>query len=173
MIAYAVSDLADRPEHFSDYIAQVPLPDLAAGLASQLDLAGHLDLARLRQRFFVGYAPGKWSAASVLVHLADTERVFSYRALRIARGDATALPGFDQDLFAEHDNAAGRDIDAIIAELRAVRTATIALADGLDLAGLRRSGICSGIAISAGALLFAIVGHHQHHLRVLRERYLA
>src|SRR6266436_6486698 len=42
------------------------------------------------------YAPGKWSAKEVLGHVCDSERVFAYRALRIARADATPLAGFEQ-----------------------------------------------------------------------------
>lgn len=169
MIRYAISDLADRPERFGDYVAQAPLPDLAGALAAHRPFATLLPALDLQR----AYAPGKWSAASVLLHLADTERVFAYRALRIARGDATPLPGFDQDLFAANDDAGGRDLASLCAELDAVRAATIALADGLGAEALARRGVCSGISVSAGALLFAITGHHQHHLQVLRERYAA
>jgi hypothetical protein len=117
MIRFAIADLADRPERFGDYVAQAPMPDLAGALASQRPITPLLPELDLRR----AYAPGKWSAASVLLHLADTERVFAYRALRIARGDTTPMPGFDQDLFAANDDTGGRDLASLGAELDAVR----------------------------------------------------
>ena len=117
------------------------------------------------------YAAGKWSVGEVIGHVSDSERVFAYRLLRIARGDQTPLPGFDQDVVAAHSNAATRGIGDLIDELVAVRKATLALVRSLDEAALNRRGSVNNWTLSARALAFIIAGHFQHHATILRDRY--
>lgn len=118
------------------------------------------------------YAPGKWTLAESLVHVADTERVFAYRLLRIARGDATPLPGFDQDAWVPLCGAATRTLADILTELEAVRTANLCLIRALDDAAALRTGTASGNPISVRALVWMIAGHFAHHLELTRTRYL-
>jgi uncharacterized damage-inducible protein DinB len=117
------------------------------------------------------YAEGKWSVKEVLGHVADTERVFSYRLLRIARADRTALPGFDEKRWAEEAPHRHRSMEAIVSELLAVRVATLALIGSLDPAALERSAEANGTPVTARALCWILAGHTAHHLGVLRERY--
>jgi len=119
------------------------------------------------------YAEGKWSLAEALVHMIDTERIFQYRALCIARNDKTPLPGFDQDNYVPFSNAANRSKKDLIEEYRAVRDATITLFNSFDDEAINRIGIASGSKMSVRALGFIISGHQAHHVRVLKERYLA
>lgn len=119
------------------------------------------------------YAPGKWTLAESLVHVADTERVFAYRLLRVARGDTTPMPGFDQDAWVPLSGAGERTLPEIVAELTAVREATLALVRSLDDAALMRVGVASGHPVSARALVWMIAGHMAHHLTITRERYLS
>lgn len=119
------------------------------------------------------YAEGKWSLAEALVHMIDTERIFQYRALCIARNDKTPLPGFDQDNYVPFSNAANRSKKDLIEEYRAVRDATIALFNSFDEEAITRIGLASGSKMSVRALGFIISGHQAHHVRVLKERYLA
>jgi hypothetical protein len=119
------------------------------------------------------YAPGKWTLCEVLGHLADSERVFSYRALRIARGDKTPLAPFDQDLFAANAPYADADVESLIEELRHLRAATVALYSRLNEEAWMRRGTSSGFPnYTTRAFAYLTVGHERHHLRVLRERYL-
>jgi len=118
------------------------------------------------------YAPGKWSIKEVLQHLIDGERVFAYRALRIARNDTTPLPGFDENLFAETCHADRRTPASLIAEYKAVREATVHLFNSLEEEDLDRIGTASNHPASPLAIAFIIAGHEQHHLGVIRERYL-
>jgi len=119
------------------------------------------------------YAEGKWSLAEALVHIIDTERIFQYRALCIARNDKTPLPGFDQDNYVPFSNAANRSKVDLIEEYTAVRNATIALFNSFDDEAINRIGLASGSKMSVRALGFIISGHQAHHVRVLKERYLA
>jgi hypothetical protein len=117
------------------------------------------------------YAPGKWSVREVIGHLSDTERVLTYRLLRIARGDKTPLPGFDEAAFAAVSNADRRDVGDLTDELTAVRHSTLALVQSLDEGALDSRGTVNAWALSARALVFIVAGHFAHHSKALRERY--
>ena len=117
------------------------------------------------------YAPGKWSVRQVVGHLIDVERVFAYRALRIARADVTPLPGFSEDAWAESSGADARTLADLVAEYRAVRGATLALFESFDDAASLRRGTANGHPISVRALPFLIAGHERAHVAMLRERY--
>ncbi len=157
--------------YYSGYIAKAPEGDMIAHLTQQMAEAARLlgdlsDEVGLRR-----YAPGKWSVKEVLGHLIDTERVMAYRMLRIARGDATPLPGFDQDTFVPAGAFDRRAMEDLIEEYASVREATIRLLGGLDGASLERRGVANGCPVSARAIAFIIAGHELHHLGVLRDRY--
>jgi hypothetical protein len=117
------------------------------------------------------YAEGKWSVAAVIGHVSDAERVLAYRLLRIARGDETPLPGFDEKIFAANSNADTRSLDDLLNELAAVRASTLTLVRSLGSEALTRRGVVNHWTLSVRALAFIIAGHFQHHLNVLRERY--
>ena len=123
-------------------------------------------------RLNYAYAEGKWSLAEALLHIIDTERIFQYRALCIARNDKTPLPGFDQDDYVPFSNAAKRSKTDLITEYKTVRDATISLFASFDDEALVRLGTTSGSKMSVRALGFIICGHQAHHVRVIQERYL-
>lgn len=157
--------------YYAGYIAQSPEGDLAAHLELQMGevrrLLGGLGEGAAEAR----YEPGKWSVKEVLGHLIDTERVMAYRLLRIARGDATPLPGFDQDAYVPVGGFDRRPVGDLLDEHSAVRDATIRLIRSLDDAALERRGVANDHPVTARAIVFIIAGHERHHLRVLRERY--
>jgi len=162
----------EHPPFYAGYIAEAPGKDLLGVLEKQVDewraaLKG-LPAARAGHR----YAPGKWTFRELVAHVADSERVFSYRLLRFARGDATALPGFDENVFAKACEAESRPLPECLDELAAVRAATVALVRPMSDGQMTRRGTANGKEISARALAWTIAGHAQHHLGVLRERYL-
>jgi uncharacterized damage-inducible protein DinB len=117
------------------------------------------------------YEPGKWSVREVVGHMADTERIMAYRALRIARGDETPLPGFDQDVFMASSGFDARTLQDLADEFAAVRRSTVALVASLDDAALARRGTASGNPVTVRALVGIIAGHELHHLAILKERY--
>jgi hypothetical protein len=158
---------------YHGYIAQVPGEAIGVYLETQLTelerVLAPLDESGARSR----YAAGKWSIKEVVGHLADSERIFGYRLLRIGRGDGTPLPGFDENAYVPAGDFDARPLASVLDELRAVRQSTTALAHGLPANAWSRRGEASGKVISARALAYIIVGHLTHHERVLRERYLA
>ena len=165
----------DRPqasefnEYYARYVGKVsgdPVAALKGQMAAFEKLRG-LPESTGEHR----YAEGKWSVKEVLGHMADTERLFSYRLLHIARGDAAALPGMDEKVWSASAPHASRRIADVADEMIAVRRATIALVESLDAAAAARTGVASGFPVSARALVWILPGHAQHHLDVLTDRY--
>ncbi|MRH99318.1 DinB family protein [Kriegella sp. EG-1] len=118
------------------------------------------------------YDEGKWTIAEVLLHIIDTERVFQYRALRIARGDKTPLPGFEQNDYVPNSFADRRSIKSLLEEYIIVRKSTISLFNHFNRQTLQLKGVSSNSAISVAAIGFIIAGHQKHHRNIIRERYL-
>lgn len=118
------------------------------------------------------YEPGKWTIKDMLVHMADSERIFIYRALRFSRGDETPLVGFEESLYAEHACANDREKEDILREFSLVREASIAFVESLSDEALNRKGTANGYPLSVRVLVNLLYGHHKHHLNILRERYL-
>jgi hypothetical protein len=118
------------------------------------------------------YAPGKWTLAESLVHVADTERVFSYRMLHVARGDTAPLPSFDQDAWVPFSGASMRTLSEILTEIDVVRASTLSLAHSLSDEAFLRVGTAGGNPVSARAMVWIIAGHFAHHLEITRDRYL-
>ncbi|MEO5997112.1 MAG: DinB family protein [Chitinophagaceae bacterium] len=107
-----------------------------------------------------------------LVHIIDDERIYAYRALRFARNEKINLPGFDQDIFALYSGADDRNLDNIFAEYETVRSATIALFNGLPEDSLDRMGTADENNSSVRALIYHIAGHEVHHIEFIKENYL-
>lgn len=159
-------------EYYGKYIALVPDGNVRDHLRTQLfetvALLENVPEAKADQP----YGPGKWTLKESLLHMSDAERVFSYRMLRISRGDETPLPGFEQDDWVPRSCANDRPLSSLLMEFAAVRAATLALVDALPPEAWLRKGTASGKAISARALAYIAAGHERHHVKIFRERYL-
>jgi hypothetical protein len=162
----------EHAPYYGKYIEQVPDGDLLALLARQHEETQALLRGIPRGRWGHRYEPGKWSIAEVAGHLADTERVFGYRALRFARADATPLPGFDENAWTPPSGYDARPLPDIADEFKAVRNATVAFVKGLDDQAIARRGSANGQEITVRALIWIIAGHERHHVKILKERYL-
>ena len=158
-------------DFYAGYIALVKgddaLVSLRAGGAETAALLRSVDPALADH----AYAPGTWTLAQVAQHMIDTEWVFTYRALRIARGDQTPLPGYEQDDYAV--TAPRRSLADLAASVETTRAATLDVLGALPEADLVRIGTASGHPLSARAAAWITAGHEQHHLAIVRERYLA
>lgn len=159
-------------DFFNSYIGNANTSDLLSALAASEEYIVNFMLSLKEQQLNHRYQPGKWSIKEMLVHMADTERIFAYRALRFARKDRTELPGFDENAYADVSKADARPITSILAEYAAVRQATIELFKTFDEEMLAETGIASGKKVSVRALGFAILGHEIHHLNIIKQRYL-
>jgi uncharacterized damage-inducible protein DinB len=154
------------------YVALAPvLDDPVRQLAVQRDAVRSLFAHLTDERAAYRYGPEKWSVRDVLGHICDAERIFAYRLLRIARGDQTPLPGFDENAYVPAAAFNRRPIADVLDEWMAVRGATIALVRGLPEAAWARRGVANSQAATARGILYVLVGHVEHHLRVLDVRY--
>jgi hypothetical protein len=165
-------DTSEYAAPFETYVSKVPAGNLLDILEDQRRETQKLLAGIPERRALHRYEPGKWSIKEVVGHVTDAERVFSYRALRFARGDQTPLAGFDETAYTPAGKFDARPLPHLAAELDAVRHATIALFTGLDPDVLARRGVASNKDVSVRALAYIIAGHERHHVGILRERYL-
>ncbi len=171
------TSLRARPEpseyapFYHGYVASVPDGDVVAlareGGRALLDAVATVPEDRGGFR----YAEGKWSIREVIGHLIDAERIFTYRALRVARGDRTPLASFDENAYVKTAGSDARTLGALANELEAVREASVLLFESLPDEAWARSGVASDREVSLRALAYITSGHSRHHLRILRERY--
>jgi uncharacterized damage-inducible protein DinB len=178
MATTSIEHRATRPDaseynpYYGKYIQQVPDGDVVKTLVSQAPEFLSLVRSLAEDRGGHRYAPGKWSIREVIGHVADGERIFAYRALRFARGDQTALPGFDENAFVANAHFDDRSLESLASELEAARTATVAFFDTLTADEWARGGTASNYPVTVRALAWIIAGHERHHLAILRDRYL-
>ena len=118
------------------------------------------------------YAQNKWTIKEILVHIMDDERIYAYRALRIARNDKTPLPGFEQEDYIPFSKANKRSLNNIFQEYKTIRNATLSLFASLNKEDLMRIGTANNHPVSVRALAYHIAGHELHHVNVIKERYL-
>jgi hypothetical protein len=156
---------------YAGYISDVGPAGPLASMRAQLESTGALLDSVREERGGYRYAPDKWSIREIVGHLADAERIMSCRALRLARGDQAALPGFDENAFVVAAGFDRRTLASLVEEWRTVRRASITLFEGLSEEDLRHHGIVNEGPMSARALAWIIPGHERHHLDVLGKRY--
>lgn len=163
--------LEEYARPYRRYIDLVPGVDILAMLEAQKDAVRKLRALSAEQAGY-RYAKGKWSVREVVGHLSDNERVFAYRMLCLGRGDTAPLKGFDHDAYVAAARFDEKRLSDLVGEFLSVREATISLGSSLDSQALDRIGTASGAALSPRAAMFISAEHVEHHLRILRERYL-
>lgn len=158
--------------YYSNYILMLDETELMEALktteSEMLTFIKDIPEDRLLHR----YKEGKWSIAEVLQHIIDTERIFTYRALRFARNDRTDIPGYEQDNYVPFSGADERSKEELMVDFKAARLNTVSLFHTFSNEMLLRSGTADGNLMSVRAIGFIISGHLRHHLKVMRERYL-
>jgi uncharacterized damage-inducible protein DinB len=160
-------------QYYDRYISMIQGEDILNTLDQQRRQMMLLLSCRDEEEGDFRYAREKWSAKEVIGHVCDTERIFAYRALRIARADATPLEGFEQDDYVRNGPFAQRPVADLVEEFTAVRRATLSLLRNLDEAAWMRRGIANKNEVSVRALAYIIAGHELHHRRILEEKYFA
>jgi hypothetical protein len=158
-------------EYYERYISLVPDGDIIETLRAQFDKTTAYLSALSEEQGAFRYAPGKWSVKEALGHLIDTERIFAYRALRIARNDRTPIEGFEQDDYVRFGSFDACTLASLIAEFAAVRKSTELLFAHLADEAWARMGVAYDHEVSVRALAYIAAGHELHHLAVLRAKY--
>ncbi|TRW25733.1 DinB family protein [Flavobacterium zepuense] len=154
----------------------ISLVDDAWSLVEELEVSVHAFIKFVQEipmdKYDYRYAKGKWTIKDIIQHIIDTERIFSYRALRFARNDNTPLPGYEENAYGAIANGHERKLQELLTELTIVRQGTIMLFKSFDEDALLRTGTASGYTVSVRALGFIIIGHQNHHIKIFKERYL-
>lgn len=157
---------------YANYVQKVPDGDFLRVFQKESKRTEALLADLSEQQWNYRYAAGKWTLKELLVHMMDTERIFTYRLLRIARGDTTPLPGFEQDDYVPISGANERSGASIVVEWEALRNSTLAFFNNLSPAMIERQGTSSGATVSVQALAYMTLGHELHHRAIIKERYL-
>ncbi|MEQ9399895.1 MAG: DinB family protein [Longimicrobiales bacterium] len=157
--------------YYHRYVALVPDGPVLTTLEEQFEATEALLGGLSTEQEVHRYAPDKWSVREVVGHMIDTERLFAYRALSMARADATPLPGMDQEVWAAHSGAHGRTVADLLEEWRAVRRSTLRFFASLDEAAASRTGTASGNPFTVRSFVWIIAGHERWHVGLLRRDY--
>lgn len=164
-----------NPKEFNAYYSTYINKTDGLSLRDDLKSSGEKTIAFLKtiplDKLEYRYAEGKWTIKEIIQHLMDAERIFAYRALRIARKGKTPLPGFEQDDYVTPSQANKRLIEDLINEFKAIKLATVTLFDSFSDEMLLSLGTASNSPISVRAIGFIIMGHEIHHCNVIKERY--
>jgi hypothetical protein len=169
--------LLSRPQpgeyvpYYDKYISLIAGNNIIEILEKQLQDFPKFFAGRAEKDGELRYAPEKWSVKQVLGHLNDTERVFSYRALRISRNDKTPIEGYEQDDYVRYGPFEQRRLSNLVQEFTCVRNATISLFRNLDREAWTRSGVANKNEVTVRVLAYIIAGHLVHHRTILEERY--
>ncbi len=158
--------------YYENYIKLVPEQDIIKGLIKQKEEMLHFFKSIPVFKHEFQYAEGKWTIKDIILHLIDAERIFTYRALRIARNDKAELPGFEENEYVIEANANNREYESLLVEYEIVRNATISLFETFTSEELIRLGTASNNSVSVRAIGYIILGHELHHKNVILERYL-
>lgn len=165
--------VSEYAPYFQRYVDLVPDGDVIATLerqaAESLQMLRGLDPVKGHYR----YAPGKWALNEVLVHIIDTERVFSHRAFRFSRGDRSPLPSFDQDAYIERVANVRYDLPDLVDQFARLRASTLDLFRGFTREMLEMRGVASNNEVTVRALVWITAGHERHHMELIRANYLA
>lgn len=165
------SDINPMPEYFDRYINLVADVELSEAFDQSIQQLDSLDKDLLNGLNGKRYAPDKWTVNEVVQHVADFERIISYRALLFARKEGSIPQGIDENALAANTNANSRPIADIIEELKLARFSTKAMFDGFDDEILQNRGTNWKYEVSVLGMGFTIIGHQIHHFKVIEDKY--
>lgn len=169
----SVRPMADEHlAYYSTYIDRVPDGDIVEMLERQAPETLAFLRAIPEARIDYRYAPEKWSIRQMVGHLVDGERVFQYRAWRFSRADQTPVPGFEENDYVANAPFEKVSINDLVDELEHMRRATVHMFKNMDEQALSRRGTANGAGVSVRAIAWIMAGHVDHHMQVLRDRYL-
>lgn len=160
----------EHAPYYANYIALVPENDVLAVLRAQCDETVEFLHMIPEKDSTILHPPYTWTIKQVVGHITDGERIFAYRALRIARGDVTALPGFDENEYAKAPEFSRMRLRALTNEFESVRRSTITLFENLAPESWTRRGQANNHPVSVRAVAYIIAGHVRHHMAIVQKR---
>lgn len=172
-MTFARPEASEYAPYYGKYVALVSGEDAISALERQRGHTMQMFSGRREPDGDFRYAAGKWSVKEVLGHVIDTERIFTYRALRIARSDRTPLAGFEQDDYVQSGKFHARTLASLVEEFSSVRSASLALFRSFDEDAWLRRGTASDNGVSVRALAFITAGHELHHAKILEKSYFS
>ncbi len=166
-------EIGEFDSYYERYVSLVQkdgdiISALQKQLAETLKLLSEINEEKAAYR----YAEGKWSVKELVGHMIDAERIFAYRALRIARGDRTPIEGYEQDDYVKNAEFDSYSLADLAEEFAQVRKANVSMFQHLSEEAWHRRGIVNDKEITVRALAYNIAGHEIYHVKILRERYL-
>ena len=162
----------DYIAYYDYYINLIPQGDIVSALESNHQEILNFIRSIPTDKAEYKYADNKWTVKQVLNHIIDTERIFSYRALRFSRGDSQTLLPYDENIYAANASLSKTDLNLLAEEFDVVRRATILQYKQLTEKELLAKGSTSAGENNVLAIGFCICGHAKHHINIIRERYL-
>jgi uncharacterized damage-inducible protein DinB len=162
----------DYNPYYDRYISLIANDDIVGVLEEQRKTSEKFLKTFTEKQGNYSYADGKWTMKEVLGHVIDTERIMAFRALAFARNEKQSLPGFEQDDYVAESNFNKRSLVDLINEFRTLRESNINLFKGFDAEILNRRGTASGSEVTVLALIYIIAGHENHHMKILKEKYV-
>lgn len=165
-------ETTEYKDDYENYVSMVEETDVVSAMRKQLTEVETLFASIPEEKGEFAYAEGKWTIKELLGHLINGERVFSYRALRIARGDETPLPGFDQDLLTDNGNFNSISLADLLKEFSHLCQANIIFFQNLTDEAWERTGTVNDTPASVRAIAYNMVNHVRHHIDSLRLHYL-
>jgi len=162
----------DYAEYYHQYILEIDNDNIIEVLENQLNTTLNIFKEIPENKGNFSYEEGKWSIKEVLGHCIDTERIFAYRALCIARGEKQHLPGMEQDDYVKEGEFNKRTLKNLLNEYELLRKSNIILFKSFQEKVLQNRGIASDNGVTVLGLMFIIAGHEKHHIKILKERYL-
>ena len=163
---------AEYADFYSGYVELVNTSNIINALKSQMHEVYTLVHSLPIEKGDFAYDVGKWTLKEVIGHIIETERLFSYRAFSISRGEKNELPSMDQDQYMKNNLYHVRTLVDLLNEFLAVRISTIHLLSNMNKRMISKKGIASGYEVSVRALSYIIVGHVMHHLNIIKGKYL-
>ena len=161
-----------NPDFYNSYIDRIRDRNPIETLEDQMNLTSELLSGIDEEMGNYAYADKKWTLKELIGHLIDSERVFAYRTMRFARNDKTELPGFEEDDYVAAADFSRRTMSDLAEELYLLRKSNLFLFKSFSEEELNRTGTANGGEVSVEALLYIIAGHENHHIAVIKDRYL-
>ncbi len=164
--------LDEFDSYYERYISLVADGDIITQLQNQISETLNLLSKISAEKADFRYASGKWSVKELVGHIIDTERIFAYRALRIARGDKTPIEGYEQDDYVKNAKFGKYALADLAEEFALVRQSNILMFRNLPETAWYKRGIANNREISVRALAYISAGHEIYHVKILKQRYL-